>query len=140
VFDLSPEKLLLIGVIALMVMGPDRLPKAARTLGRTLHQLRSLSGSLQTELNDALAEPRQALNDVVGDLGLPSSIPKIPKVPSARKLVTKALMAPADVGNRGALSARSAASATALSTSEPSTPDGFAVDAMSALPDDPALN
>jgi Sec-independent protein translocase protein TatA len=124
VFDLSPEKILLIGLIALLVLGPDRLPKAARTLGRTMHQLRSLSGSLQSEMHEALAEPRRLLDDAVGDMGLPTSIPKIPSV---RQTVSQALFAPIEP------TGQSARTATAALETAPAT-------GASALPDDPTLN
>lgn len=90
-FDLSPEKILLVGVIALLVLGPERLPKAARSVGRVLAQLRAMSGNLQNEMGDVLAEPRRAFNDAMGEAGLPTSLPK---VPSVRRVVTDALTAP----------------------------------------------
>jgi sec-independent protein translocase protein TatB len=127
VFDLSPEKIVLIGIIALLVLGPDRLPKAARTLGRTLQQLRSLSGSMQTEMRDAFAEPRQMLNDAVGEMGLPTSIPKIPSV---RRSVSQALFAPIEAKDHSAPAAW-----TDTASREATAPTG-----SSALPDDPALN
>jgi Tat protein translocase TatB subunit len=127
VFDLSPEKILLIGIIALLVLGPDRLPKAARTLGRTMHQLRTFSGSLQTEMHEALAEPRKILDDAVGDMGLPTSIPKIPSV---RRTLNQALFAPIEATDHSAPSTW-----TDTATREASTSSG-----SSALPDDPSLN
>lgn len=69
-FNLNPEKILLVLVIALVVLGPNRLPQAARTLGRLVANLRRLSGTLEAEVRDALAEPRQTLQGTVGDLGL----------------------------------------------------------------------
>ena len=60
--DLSPEKIFLLGVIALVVLGPNRLPQAARSLGRMMAQLRRMSASFQAEVKDALAEPTEALN------------------------------------------------------------------------------
>ncbi|MDQ2726874.1 MAG: twin-arginine translocase TatA/TatE family subunit [Actinomycetota bacterium] len=68
--NFSPEKLLLVGILALVVLGPHRLPQAARTLGRVLAEVRRVSGSFQTEVRDALTEPRDALSNAVGDLGL----------------------------------------------------------------------
>ncbi len=126
-FDLSPEKILLIGVIALMVLGPDRLPKAARGLGKALHQMRTMTGSLQTEVRDAMAEPRQALNDAVGDMGLPTTMPRIPSVRSA---LNQALFEPVEASSRNPFAPGEQASAS----------DGASVDRASALPDDPALN
>ena len=41
----GPLELLVIGVIALIVLGPKRLPEAARSLGRGMRELReSMSG------------------------------------------------------------------------------------------------
>lgn len=68
--NISPEKLLLLLLIALVVLGPNRLPQAARTIGKTVANLRRLSGSFQTEVREALAEPHDALAGAVGDLGL----------------------------------------------------------------------
>jgi sec-independent protein translocase protein TatB len=68
--DLSPEKLLLVGVIAMIVLGPERLPHAARTAGRMLAEVRRLSANARTEVTNAMAEPRDALDRTVGDLGL----------------------------------------------------------------------
>lgn len=61
---------MLVAVIALVVLGPNRLPQAARTVGKLLAEARRLSSSLQSEVTDALAEPRQVLSKTVGDLGL----------------------------------------------------------------------
>jgi sec-independent protein translocase protein TatA len=38
---LQPTHLLLILVVALLVLGPKRLPEAARSIGRGLHDFRS---------------------------------------------------------------------------------------------------
>jgi hypothetical protein len=54
VFNVGPERLILLFVIILVVMGPQRLPELARTLGRTMAGLRRLSGNLQAEMHGAL--------------------------------------------------------------------------------------
>ena len=59
-FDLSMWKLLVLGVIALIVFGPDRLPQLARDAGRTLRQLREMAQAARTEL-------KSELGDTVGD-------------------------------------------------------------------------
>jgi sec-independent protein translocase protein TatB len=64
----GPEKLILLFVIALIVLGPNRLPQAARTLGHFMGELRRMSGSLQDEVKEALADPKDALTTAVGDL------------------------------------------------------------------------
>jgi Tat protein translocase TatB subunit len=70
VLNFSPEKILLLMVIALVVLGPNRLPGVARSMGKAIGQLRQMSGSIQNEVSSALAEPKDALMGSVGDLGL----------------------------------------------------------------------
>ena len=66
--DLSPEKILLLGIIALVVLGPNRLPQAARSLGHFVGQMRRMTNSFHSEVRDVLSEPIEAFNSVVGDL------------------------------------------------------------------------
>ena len=42
-FNVGPEKLILLFVIALVVLGPDKLPDAARTMGKVLAEFRRIS-------------------------------------------------------------------------------------------------
>ncbi len=67
----SPEKLFIVGLIALMVLGPNRLPEAARTLGRFVAAARRLSSGLQAEVRDALAEPTSAFTTAANDFRPP---------------------------------------------------------------------
>jgi sec-independent protein translocase protein TatA len=47
---LQPTHLLLILVVALLVLGPKRLPEAARSIGRGMHDFRSaITGERQQE-------------------------------------------------------------------------------------------
>jgi sec-independent protein translocase protein TatB len=68
VFNIGPEKLLLLFIIALIVLGPSKLPDAARSLGKALGEFRRVSGRLQNEVRDALADPKDALSAAVSDL------------------------------------------------------------------------
>lgn len=49
-FDFAFSEMLLAAVVALVVLGPERLPQAARALGRMLGRLQRLAGSLKAEL------------------------------------------------------------------------------------------
>jgi sec-independent protein translocase protein TatB len=53
-FDLSFTKLIVLGVIALVVFGPDRLPGLASQAGRMLRELRRMADGARTELRDQL--------------------------------------------------------------------------------------
>lgn len=68
--NFSPEKLFLVGIIALVVLGPNRLPQAARTAGRLLAEFRRVSANMQNEFTQALAEPRDAVQKSIGEFGL----------------------------------------------------------------------
>jgi sec-independent protein translocase protein TatB len=57
VLNLGTGEVLVILVVALVVLGPDKLPGAARQVGRWLGELRRLSSGFQAELRDALQEP-----------------------------------------------------------------------------------
>ncbi|HBW20174.1 MAG: sec-independent translocase [Streptosporangiaceae bacterium] len=52
--DLSFLKLLVLGVIALIVFGPDQLPKYAAQAGRALRELRRMADGAKMELQDHL--------------------------------------------------------------------------------------
>ena len=49
-FDIGLTELLLLGVVALIVIGPERLPHAARMTGAWIGKIRRTFASLQVEL------------------------------------------------------------------------------------------
>lgn len=52
-FGIGTGELLLLLVIALLVLGPERMPKLARDLGKTVNDLRRTSDELRREFLDA---------------------------------------------------------------------------------------
>lgn len=64
-FDIGFSELLLFGVIALIVLGPEKLPSAARTAGQWYAKLRRTVSSLQSEIEAELdlAETRKLMQD-----------------------------------------------------------------------------
>ncbi len=54
-FELSFGKMALIAVVALLVLGPERLPGAARTAGALLRRVRNSWQSVRTEIERELA-------------------------------------------------------------------------------------
>jgi sec-independent protein translocase protein TatB len=53
-FDLSITKLLVLGVLALLIFGPEQLPKMAAQAGGVLRDLRRLAERARADLTDSL--------------------------------------------------------------------------------------
>jgi sec-independent protein translocase protein TatB len=109
-FDLSMWKLVALGLIALVVFGPDKLPQLARDAGRTVRQLRAMAQAARTEL-------KSELGDTVGDFDLADLNP--------RAFVRKHLLDDLD----GDLTASAAASPTVTSQSSSTSPAPYDLDA-----------
>lgn len=64
-FDVGFSELLVIAVVALLVLGPERLPKAARFAGLWVRRARAQWHSVRTELEQDLAseDMRRSLQD-----------------------------------------------------------------------------
>ena len=64
-FDIGFSELLLFGVIALIVLGPEKLPQAARTAGQWYAKMRRIVSTLQSEIEAELdlAETRQQMQN-----------------------------------------------------------------------------
>jgi sec-independent protein translocase protein TatB len=54
VLDLSLPKILVLAVLALVIFGPDQLPKIAAQAGRALRDLRRIAENAKTDLQDGL--------------------------------------------------------------------------------------
>lgn len=53
-FDLSISKLLILAVIALIIFGPNELPKIASQAGRALRDLRKIADGAKNDLREGL--------------------------------------------------------------------------------------
>lgn len=53
-FDIGFAELLIIAVVGLVVLGPDKLPIAARTVGLWVGKARRTLGGIQAEINEEL--------------------------------------------------------------------------------------
>lgn len=56
-FNIGPAEVMVVLLIALIVLGPSKLPDAARQVGRAIGEMRKLSSGFQAEMRDALKEP-----------------------------------------------------------------------------------
>src|SRR5438067_532476 len=75
--SLGPAEILVILVVALIVLGPKRLPEAGRQVGKALAEIRHWSSTVQNEISDAL--------DVTEEPQPPpaAAAPPAPSTPSA---------------------------------------------------------
>src|SRR5262245_7102011 len=55
-FDISWSELLLIGIVALIVIGPKELPGALRTLGQWMAKVRRMAAEFQGQFQEAMRE------------------------------------------------------------------------------------
>jgi sec-independent protein translocase protein TatB len=55
-FDFDASKLLIIGVVALIVIGPKDLPRVLRQVGQMVTRLRRMAGEFQGQFMDAMKE------------------------------------------------------------------------------------
>src|SRR4051812_43264890 len=63
--QLGPMEIMVILVVALLVLGPSKLPDAAKQAGRALAEFRQWSGGIKAEMKDAVrdVDPRFAAPD-----------------------------------------------------------------------------
>jgi sec-independent protein translocase protein TatB len=72
-FDISWTEFLLIGVVALVVIGPKELPAVLRTLGQWTRRVRSMAADFQGQFQEALREAEMAdlkkqVDDIAHDI------------------------------------------------------------------------
>jgi len=70
-FNVGGGEILVIAVIALIVLGPQRLPDAARQVGKAMGEMRRLSSGFQSELRSAFDDAEKGVSagprrDVLG--------------------------------------------------------------------------
>lgn len=53
-FDIGFSELLVIGIVALVVLGPERLPRVARTLGHLFGRMQRYVAEVKSEINSEM--------------------------------------------------------------------------------------
>lgn len=86
--DVGLGEVVLMAVLALLVFGPDRLPKVAADAARTLRQVRAMATSARKDLADAAGLDRDdELSTAVRDLDprrlFAADAPPVPNGPAA---------------------------------------------------------
>lgn len=99
-------ELVVILVVALIVLGPTRLPEAARQVGRAVTELRRLSSGFQRELQEALVDPvvEAEAREMGKTLERARPRPLIPPSPAAGRAASARDASSAGSGDAGAAS------------------------------------
>jgi sec-independent protein translocase protein TatA len=56
VFNIGPQELIIILVLALIIFGPKRLPEMGKNIGKGLREIRQASAGIRQDLKSALDE------------------------------------------------------------------------------------
>lgn len=76
--NLGGPEILVIIVVALLVLGPDKLPSALRSIGRVMGQVKKYQDLAKTEINNAMSGSPSVLDNLGSDK---------PEKPSEKKTV-----------------------------------------------------
>lgn len=55
-FNVGGPEIMVVILVALMVLGPEQLPKAMRTFGNAMAEIRKLSSGFQSEMRNAMQQ------------------------------------------------------------------------------------
>lgn len=67
-FNITPSEFLIIAVLALVVLGPDRLPDMARSLGRLINKAREMTADLRDSVDSISDDPSMKPLKDLGEL------------------------------------------------------------------------
>ncbi len=62
-FNFSGSEIVFLLLLALIILGPEKLPEAVRKFGRTYAEFKKVSNGFQTELRQALDEPVREMRE-----------------------------------------------------------------------------
>lgn len=66
--NFSTGEMVVIAIVALVVLGPERLPEMARSLGKMLHKVKTMGESLRDEMGDVIDHPTMEPIKQLGEL------------------------------------------------------------------------
>ena len=127
-FDIDAGKILVVGVVALLVIGPKDLPRVLRTVGQTVGRMRRMASEFQHQFAEAIKEAD--LEDVKKEFTALQESAKIDTSFDAASLmrdeITTAVEGPKEIGHStidltGAAGAGAAATAAKEAAAIPSS-------------------
>jgi sec-independent protein translocase protein TatB len=87
-FGLSFGEIAIIAILALFLLGPDRLPEAARTIGKTVRDLRKATDGLKDQIQQEVYAAERSVERLV-------KAPEVPPVAAAAMAASPRVPAPA---------------------------------------------
>jgi sec-independent protein translocase protein TatB len=83
--NIGGPEIIVVLIVALLVLGPNRLPQAARSMGKAMAEFRKVTGGLQAEVRDAMSSLENEINaePPPGPPAIPSPPPLTPPTPPA---------------------------------------------------------
>jgi sec-independent protein translocase protein TatB len=95
-FDIGWGELVVIGIVALIAIGPKELPTVLRTLGQYMGKIRRMAGEFQSQFQEAMREAEMAdLKKQAEDLkSSVSEIASFDPMASTQKEIERALEVP----------------------------------------------
>jgi TatA/E family protein of Tat protein translocase len=88
-FGIGIQELIIIAVIALLVVGPKKLPDLAKTLGKGLRDFQKASEGITDDLKETLQNDDKPKDDALKDSLLLTNDPKEPKPDKPDEIANK---------------------------------------------------
>jgi sec-independent protein translocase protein TatB len=97
-FGLGFGEIVIVAILALVLLGPDKLPEAARALGKTLQDLKKATDGLKGQLEAEMYSVEKAVKKAI-DGTEAGAAPQVPAVAAAAAARTSGPPPPATVEN-----------------------------------------
>jgi sec-independent protein translocase protein TatB len=138
VFNFSGSEIVFLLLLALIVLGPEKLPDAVRKFGKTYGEFKKMTTGFQSELKSALDEPMREMRDTADAFKKAASFDfdtAEPAQPPVEKPVTQVTPAPAATSSPATFSA----APPLQSAAPPSVEPADATEPTEPAPAEPAV-
>lgn len=126
VFNIQGSELIFLLLIALIVLGPEKLPDAVRKFGRAYAEFKKMANGFQGEFRSAIDEPLRELRNTADAMRQAVNFDIEPKVVNAAETAPApapaTTSAPSQTLNFGSMQRPDAEQTPALEASEPVAP------------------
>jgi sec-independent protein translocase protein TatB len=82
-FGLGFGEIVIVAILALVLLGPDKLPEAAKMLGKTLQDLKKATDGLKGQLESEMYSVEKAVKKAIDGDEAPATAPAVPAVAAA---------------------------------------------------------